>query len=647
MLIINTLYGFLNSCSIFARQIATTMKKKLLLVTGMLALAFNINAQSMSASLDSVVIQENRINEPYGKQNRNIQVLDNKQIRELPVKNLNELLSYVAGVDLRQRGPSGTQADVAIDGSTFDQVLVLVNGVKMSDPQTGHHMMNLPIPLGAIDHIEVVRGPAARTYGVNALAGAINIVTKVPVQNEVFAQAYTGSSFKEDTATGDTYIGWGAQASTALTGEKMTHILSYGHDQGNGYRHNTGYNANRFFYQNRIDINDKNQVEAMGGYINNAFGANAFYAAPVDAESEETVQTAIGSIQYTYRPTSSITIKPRVSYRYNKDDYIFVKQTPSLYHNIHETNVITGEIQSAITLNKGIIGAGIEYRNTDINSTNLGKRQRDNFGIYAEYKYYFSDKLNASAGLYANKNSDYDWELFPGIDVGYKVTSRLKVFANATMGQRLPTYTDLYYFGPTNIGNAALKPEYANYAEVGVQYDGYNFFVQGTYFYKNATEFIDWIRTTDNDPWQPQNFQSINTHGITVQGRANLGDALRLAEGNDVAVYGNYTFLSPTISSPTSDISKYAIEALRHQGTVKLNTMWLGHIQANIAYRYLYRINANDYTLLDARVGYQMKEVLIYADVNNILDTQYKEIGAVPLPGRWFTFGVRFTPVWK
>lgn len=622
------------------------MKRILLLAISFIVLSLNINAQSMSASLDSVVIQENRIKESYGKQNRNIQVLDNAQIRSLPVKNLNELLSYVAGVDLRQRGPGGTQADVAIDGSTFDQVLVLVNGVKMSDPQTGHHMMNLPIPLGAIEQIEVVRGPAARTYGVNALAGAINIVTKVPVDNQVFAQAYTGSSLEKDTATGNNYIGWGTQVSAALAGEHISQMFSYSHDQGNGYRYNTGYNANRFFYQNRITINDNNQIEAMGGFISNNFGANSFYAAPVDAESEEYTQTAIGSIQYTYS-AGRVTIKPRISYRYNKDDYIFVRQDPSIYRNVHETNIITGEVQSTITLNKGIIGAGVEYRYTDLSSTNLGERERNNLGIFAEYKHYFSKNLNASAGLYANKNSDYDWEVFPGVDIGYQLTKEIKVFANATMGQRLPTYTDLYYFGPTNIGNARLKPEYANYAEAGTQYDGYNFFVQAAYFYKNATDFIDWVRATDIDPWQPQNFQSINTHGLTVQARANIGDALRLAEGNDVALYGNYTYLSPAISTPSSDISKYAIEALRHQATVKLNTTWLRHIVVNGAYRYLYRINANDYTVIDGRIGYQLKDVLIYADVNNLLDTQYKEVGAVPMPGRWYTFGVRLTPVWK
>lgn len=613
------------------------------LVTAFVLTSICTHAQSLTTSLDSVTIRENRITEPYSRQNRNIEIMDARQIKALPVKTVNELLSYVAGVDLRQRGPVGTQSDVSIDGSTFDQVLVLINGVKMSDPQTGHHILNVPIPLSAIDHIEVVRGPAARTYGVNALAGAINIVTKTPVNNEVFAQAYAGSNFTQDTATGETYSGWGAQASAALAGKNQSHILSVAHDEGNGYRYNTAYSTYRLFYQNRTTINSKNSIEAMGGYINNDFGANGFYAAPADAEATEKVQTALGSIKYNYQPTDKITISPRVSYRYNNDDYIFIRQKPAVYHNIHETNVLTGELQSTIRLKKGTIGAGVEYRNEDINSTNLGKRFRNNLGIYAEYKHYFSDKLNAGAGVYANKNSDYDWELFPGIDVGYVFATNWKLFANATSGQRLPTYTDLYYKGPVNIGNEQLRPEYANYAEGGLQYSKANLFARAAYFYRRTTDFIDWVRALPADLWQPQNFQTVNTQGITLLTHYQLAKS----SNYDVALNANYTYLNPVIDAPTTELSKYAIEALRHQATIKVTSVLWKHLQVNAAYRYLYRINANDYTLVDLRLGYTVKNILIYADVNNLLNTQYKEVGAVPMPGRWFTLGARFNAVWE
>ncbi len=615
------------------------MQKHLIIGLGLVGSSLSSFAQQ---ALDTVIIHENRIQASFGKQNRNMQVMDRKQIATLPVKSTAELLSYVAGADFRQRGPNGTQADISIDGSTFDQVLVLVNGVKMSDPQTGHHMMNLPIPISAIEQIEVLRGPAAMVYGVNALAGAINIVTRIPQQNEVSAQVYAGSNLQTDTASGDTYYGWGAQASASFAGKQQSHILSVAHDEGNGYRYNTAYKATRLFYQNRIVLNSKNSIDAMGAYIHNDFGANGYYAAPVDANSTETVQTAIGSIAYTLKPNNKLMIRPRVSYRYNNDDYIFVRQNPSLYHNIHETNVATGEVQSSYTMRKGTVGMGVEYRNEDINSTNLGKRNRNNTGIYAEYKHYFNDKLNAGLGVYANYNSVYGWQAFPGLDAGYRFLPKWKVFANASMGQRLPTYTDLYYKGPTNIGNASLQPEHAKYAEGGLQYNGSILFARAAYFYKNNTDFIDWVRATTLDPWQPQNFQSVNTNGISGQVTYQLSKHLALSDKYVINLQGNYTYLSPVIETPNNAISKYATEALRHQAIASVRSMLWNKLQLNANVRYLYRINANDYTLVDARVAYRIKQFNIYADVNNILDTKYREASVIQLPGRWYTVGVQF-----
>ncbi len=616
--------------------------KRIFIFWAALLASFGSSAQTPTNALDTVIVSENRIREPYGKQHRNIEILDSKQIEALPVKSTNELLSYVAGVDLRQRGPSGSQADISIDGSTFDQVLVLVNGVKMSDPQTGHHTLNIPIPLSAIDHVEIVRGPAARTYGVNALAGAVNIVTKSPARNEIFAQAYSGSSFKKDTSTGETYFGWGAQAAASLAADKHAHILSVAHDRGNGYRYNTGYEAYRLYYQNEIRLHPKHLLQAMGGYVNNNFGANAFYAAPADKEATEKVQTAIGSIGYVFTPNSRLRINPRLSYRYNNDDYIFVRQDPSIYRNIHESNVLTAEVQSSYKLKKGTVGAGIEYRSEDLSSTNLGKRQRNNLGLFAEYKHYFSGSLSASAGLYANKNSDYDWEVFPGIDAGYQISRHWKVFANATTGQRLPTYTDLYYVGPANTGNAALRPEYASYVEGGLQFNSSGFMARSSWFYRKSSDFIDWVRPAESAPWQPQNFQTIHTNGLSLLAEANLSSLLGLSDDFVMHLNGNYTWLDPVIDAPENALSKYAIEALRHQASLKIRTLLWHKLETNLAARYQQRINANDYTLLDLRLGYRINSLLFYVDLNNLLDTQYKEIASVPLPGRWWTFGIRF-----
>lgn len=614
--------------------------KKSIICTGLFFLYNTTNAQ-FRASIDSVVIKENRIETTLHEQNKNIQVLTRKQIAALPVKSTAELLSYVNGVDLRQRGPSGVQADISIDGSTFDEVLVLVNGVKMSDPQTGHHVLNLPIPLAAIDHIEILRGSSASIYGVNALAGAVNIITRQPVKNEVTAQLYTASSFEKDTSSGERYYGSGAQASAAFANEKQSHLIAASHDQGNGYRYNTAFNAYRVFYNSHVQLNDKNAIEAMGGYTSNTFGAALYYAAPYDNEAKETVQTATGSIKYIVQPSQRLKITPRISYRYNKDDYIYIRQQPEVYHNIHETNVVTGEIQSVYTMTHSAIGAGVEYRSEHIGSTNLGKRGRNNLGVYAEYKYYFNSRLNARVGVYGNYNSDYDLQLFPGIDIGYAVNKNWKLFANASTGQRLPTYTDLYYNGPSNIGNDQLKPEYASYANGGIRFTNRSIFAEASYFYRHTTDFIDWVKDSLAGKWQPQNFQSVNTQGLSLRLNYDLNEQFGLSDDIKIALNLGYTYLDAAIETPSEKISKYAIDALRHQFIASLRTTFFNKIQLNVNSRYQYRISANDYTLLDARLALLFTHWNIYVDASNILDTDYKEIGAVPLPGRWYTLGLR------
>src|SRR5690554_5529118 len=219
------------------------MKNKYLFLA-LLAYSFGGFAQVSTESdeeLDEIIIEENRLQIPFHKSTRNIQVLTREEIRKLPVSSINEVLTYVSGVDIRQRGPFGSQADISIDGGSFEQTMVLWNGVKMGDAQTAHHSMNLPIPLEAIERIEVLRGPAARIYGINALTGAINIVTKAQLDDFIQFNTYGGSSFKkkEDGDGAGIYAGAGVQATAGINTGKVNHLASIGKEETNGQRYNT------------------------------------------------------------------------------------------------------------------------------------------------------------------------------------------------------------------------------------------------------------------------------------------------------------------------------------------------------------------------------------------------------------------------
>lgn len=595
-------------------------------------------------NLNEVMVRENRLKLPFSKQNRNIWIIDNQQIKNLPSWSISELLSYVAGVDVRQRGPGGVQADISIDGGTFDETLVLINGVKVSDPQTGHNMMNLPISMDDIDHIEVLRGSASRIYGLNALTGAINIVTKSVTSTGISANVFTGSSFKKNES-GDLYGNYGVRATGTLALKESSHMFSVGQEAGNGYRHNTAFDNQKVFYQGKVNVGKTDQLDLTGGYTHNNYGANGYYSAPGDIEAEETVNTALAAIAYKTQLTSFWTLLPRLSYRNNVDDYLYIKQTPDKFHNHHVTQVISAELNNTFDTGIGEFGLGLEGRKEKINSSNLGKRNRDNLGTYAEYKFDMVDHLLVNVGTYVNYNSDFGWQALPGIDAGYTFLGNWKVFANVGTGERLPTYTDLYYKGPTNIGNDQLRPEKSRYAEGGLKYNSNHFVLNASVFKRRITDFIDWVKNVTTDPWQPKNFSQLNTMGYTLSADYNTGVMQNSSFFNSMRFGLAYTNLDPKVKTtiPMATISRYAVESLKNQLTGTVNTDFLKVMSVTLTARYCERISYKDYTIMDARVAYKLKKSSIYFDALNIFDVNYIEAGAVPMPGVWASLGYKFT----
>lgn len=613
---------------------------------------FTINAQihrdenedSISGkTLNEITIQASRIQIPFSKQNRDITIIDREIIKSMPVKSVNELLLYVAGVDVRQRGPWGTQADIGIDGGTFDQTLVLLNGIKITDPQTGHNMMNIPVSPDAIERIEILKGAAARIYGINALNGAINIITRQPQKTGVDLNIYAGSSFQKDTSNQKLFGGFGVDASASFAGGKTKHFISMSHMQSSGYRYNTAFENEKIFYQNTIDLGKSKSLSFLGGFVYNNFGANGFYAAPADKESKEAVQTGIAGASAILPVNSFWTLRPRISYRYNKDDYIFIRQNPAYYENIHTTNVLDAELNNTFYSGIGDFGLGLELRNEAINSNSLGKRSRINYGFFGEYSLNKIQKLLINVGAYTNYNSDFGWQFLPGVDIGYNVHNNFRLFANAGTGQRLPTYTDLYYKGPGNIGNDQLKPEHSFHSEAGVKYNTGTLNASLSIFHKNTADFIDWVKDSLTQPWQPQNFQKINTDGISLSADYRL---LSQDQSSDFSLVTglSYTWLNPKIinTGKAGKISQYALENLRNQLAAHANLGYLDKYQFTIGAKYQERIHYKQYLLLDVRLGATLKQVEIYADVNNLTNVSYVEAGAVPMVGRWATLGLKW-----
>lgn len=592
-----------------------------------------------TSELKEIVISGNRISTRYSRTTQDVQVLTSTEINRLPVSSVNELLAYIGGVDIRQRGPMGVQADVSIDGGTFEQTLVLVDGIKIINAQTAHNMMNIPIPMSAIERIEILRGSAARIYGINAISGAINIITKNNQSSGVEADIYTGSSLmSRDSREGKgVYAGVGMELTGYTYSEEQSHLMSVAKENSNGHRYNSDADRLKLFYSGEYRQNINNSYRMMAGYTHAEFGANGFYAAPGDSTSAESVKTALMSLSSRHN-TGRLTISPRVSYRYDEDDYRYYRDNPSVARSVHYTSAAMAEVNAGIRTVIGEIGVGWESRFETIHSSNIGAHQRYNHGFLAEYKGQYGENWILATGAYLNYNTDFGWQLYPGLNLAWLPDNHWKISTSIGTGQRIPSFTDLYLNqAPGNVGNPDLKPENSWDYDLNISYKVHDFKFETGFFRREVTGFIDWVRNTDTVPYSPLNLRTVKMTGLYLRGHYDVD----LGKSRNLNIFVGYNYLQPDSGIEAASQSKYVLESLKHQIVAGVNfsvDRWM----VQVTQRYIKRELNTPYNVMDLRLNYRINKFSVYMDVTNILNSEYLEAGAVPMPSRWFKIGVRY-----
>lgn len=593
----------------------------------LLAFSLRLYAQSDTTAQDlgEVLIQENRIQLPFSKQSRNISLISKLQIETTPARSLPEVLSFVPGLDIRQRGVTGVQADVSIRGGSFEQTLMLLNGIKLSDPQTGHHMMNIPIPLVNIDRIEVLKGPASRVFGQNAYAGAINVITELSDKRYARVQGYGGDfGMKGINFAGSLPVG----------NYKQNLAISY--DDSNGHWYNSDYQVSNIFYEGGYDLNEKNTLKGMIAYTDRNFGANGFYSSSFP-DQWESVQTTLASLSHTLT-LENFYLNTRGYFRRNQDEYVLKKNEPAFYQNFHTTDVYALEANGSFETKLGTTGFGVETRKETIESTNLGNRDRTLAGLFLEQMVNFGEKVDLRAGVYSNYYTGYGWKHFPGAELGFQASKELRLYSGYGVSFRIPTYNDLYYVGPTNIGNAQLEPEQAQNFEIGAKWSKSGLFAELVYFNRSTDNLIEWTRPDENTPWQPQNFSKVEFNGVEASLHYRVSPSNRAIQVKELML--SYNYINTDLINQPGIETRYALTALKNQviGGVLLG---IGQkLEWNTKMRYLERMSQDPYFLLDVRVDYNRTGKLgFFTEASNITDTDYMEAGTVQMPGRWFRAG--------
>jgi len=602
-----------------------------------------------------------RVPIPADKAVRLVQVIDRKQIEASAAQSVNDLLKLSAGVDVQQRGPYGIQTDVSVNGGTHDQLTVLLNGVNISNPHTGHLTFDLPVSVDEVERIEIIEGGASRVYGAQAFSGVINIVTRKQHGDNLGLSARAGSF-----GTVGTGFHIGNQTS------HFTNRLSAGYDMSDGGSENSDFKKANAFYRGQYG-SDRLDLNLQAGFSSMKYGANTFYSTRSREQYEENQRyTLSAGGEYKGR----VHVLPQLYWTRSYDHYVFRRSNPAAYQNFHQTNVYGASINAYTEWALGKTSLGVEYRREEILSSSLGlnvadakaykvpgeddiyyKYQdgRNNFGIYLEHNVLLRD-WTFSVGCLANSNSSVEGGLrfYPGVDISYRPygVEGLKIFASFNQSLRVPTFTDLYYNGPGIKGNKNLKPEKATDVNVGVSYANRLLSAQLKGFYRHGTDMMDWAMREGDSIYTVGN-SDIECRGVEASvafSFSNMYDNYSFVRSLNLS----YCFIDKYRSNKDQTIAyKTDLNYLRNKFVASLGHNIYGPLTGQWDFTVRQRNgqfdnaltgeleNYGTYALLDFKLMWTKHRYQIYLQANNITNHRYYDISNVQQPGFWFMGGVK------
>ena len=528
-----------------------------------------------------------------------VTVLDRAEIQQAPVQSINDLLKYAVGVDVRQRGPLGAQTDISIRGGTSEQIVLLLNGINICDPQTGHNAMDLPVDLSEIVRIEVIEGPAGRVYGSSSLVGAINIVTQegvgevkdISLHAEGGSFGYANVGFRYSLTSNFSHHQ--SQTSNSLS---ANYSRSDGYSRSKGGSLNTDFSGSKAFYQGQYQ-DELVRLRWHLGLADKGWGSSTFWASPkwqADDQYEHT--TKLYSAFQGETRQGRLHLSGNIYWNQNRDRYEGYRNQPEkMPYNYNRTDVYGVSVSSYFDWAPGRTAFGAELRNEDLVSGNLGEPlaqthhikgtdrdytlgvNRTNISGYMEHNVLLKD-VTLSAGLVAVKNtwSNMNTTVYPGIDISYRPHPHWTLHTSYNTSLRMPSFTEMYYKLQGYSADPHLKPEEMQAFEIGTTLNSklstLNYQLSTVLWHHHGRNMIDWIMDTSKGNeavWQSVNHTTINSYGIeagfNIQSSARPKDACYQRDARMFNLQCHYSYIHQDKKQEENIVSQYALEYLRHK----------------------------------------------------------------------------------
>lgn len=545
---------------------------------------------------------------PLEEADRPVRSIDARAL-SLLTNTFSDLLKLDSSLDLRQRAPNSIQGDLSIRGGGFGQTLILLDGLRLNDVQSGHHNLDVPVPLESISRVEILKGSGSTLYGSDAVGGVVNFITRSPERSELRLRTALGS-FGTNQQQGE----------LSYAAPRWTQQLTFARDFSTGFIPNRDYR--NLSLSSRTSLTSSLGTTAVTLANNDRpFGAEQFYGA---YNSWERTRTWFGSVRQSLGENTEAAF----AFRRHTDLFVLYRDRPDFFTNRHAVESYQASLRRRETLGQNVkLYYGAEVYSDSIDSNNLGMHSRTRTAPYVALDVRALRRFSFSLGLRDEVYGSSNHEFSPTLAAGYWIAPALKLRASVSRAFRLPTYTDLYYHDPANVGSPNLRPERAWSYEGGLDWNaGGRLRAAATIFQRRERDGIDYVRSSVNDIWRATNFQRLQFTGVEAS------VALRPASGHELE--WQYTGLRGAQDAIGGQESKYVFNYPVHSGVFTWQGAFSRGFVARTRIGVLQRYQRDSYGLWDIYAAANRHRIRPFLQLSNMTNTSYEEIPRVAMPGR-------------
>lgn len=617
-----------------------------------------MTSQQTATPLDPITVTSSSIETRASKTGRNITVITAKDIAQLPVRTPDELLRFLPGIDVQTRGALGAQSDISMRGGTFQQVLVILDGLRLNDPNTGHFSGYIPVVLDEIERIEILKGASSGIFGSDAVGGVIYITTKSFAKQKV-----EGKRGIIQAAGGD--LGLLSSSGYYSVSNPTHHFqISALRNRANGpkQRGTNGYMQEDAFSFALSKQKNNWQTSFRTAYNEREFAAQNFYTSFVSDTAVEKVKIFWNQFNANYQKNKDqLTIY--AGFKNTEDNYRFssISSANSSFSNLFQFNSVYTRMASEQTK----FSLGAQYIGRNIRSNDRGRHTVNQFAVYGIVQHAFTSRFNTNASLRTEHTENAGWILVPQVNLSYQL-NQLQLRASAGYAYRNADFTELYNnYNRTgvrsgSIGNPNLSAERSMNYELGIDWQP-NAFGKWSFslFSRDSRDLIDWSLTAYADMPRKENlvvngnyFLAKNQNRITVSGleldyilekKLNEQNAVRLKAGliwlNTESKQGPLSFYlssAPKFLANFSTGIKIKNFDISFTGLYKSRATQIGNA--------LLVPLSSEYFVMNTKINMHFNKVkhVLFLQADNLLNQSINDFVGTPLPGRWLQGGFRF-----